>query len=86
MLFSQQAVYMYIRRIVVSSMLTEAWVYTLEIRSLGVCLKDIATITIWVNNLLLFASSDVMMTHMKDAIKSEWTSVSVSSTSLSSVT
>jgi hypothetical protein len=45
MLFSQQAVYMYIRRIVVSSMLTEAWVYTLEIRSLGVCLKDIATIT-----------------------------------------
>jgi hypothetical protein len=33
---------------------------------------DIAIITVWVDDLLLFASSDKAMAHMKNAIKSEW--------------
>jgi hypothetical protein len=33
---------------------------------------DCAFITIWVNNLLLLASSDHMMKHMKHSIQSEW--------------
>jgi hypothetical protein len=32
----------------------------------------IVTITVWVDDLMLFASSDAMMEHMKNAIKSEW--------------
>jgi hypothetical protein len=36
-------------------------------------MEDIAIITVWVDDLLLFTSEDVMMTHMKDTIKSEWT-------------
>jgi hypothetical protein len=36
-------------------------------------MEDITIITVWVDNLLLFTSSNAMMTHMKDAIKSEWT-------------
>jgi Reverse transcriptase (RNA-dependent DNA polymerase) len=34
---------------------------------------NIAIITIWVDDLMLFAFSDKMMAHMKDATKSEWT-------------
>jgi hypothetical protein len=34
-------------------------------------MEDIVIITIWVDDLLLFASKDAMMAHMKDAIKSE---------------
>jgi hypothetical protein len=32
----------------------------------------IAIITVWVDDLMLFASSDAMMEHMKNTIKSEW--------------
>jgi hypothetical protein len=32
----------------------------------------IVIITVWVDDLMLFASSDAMMEHMKNAIKSEW--------------
>jgi len=34
--------------------------------------NGIAIITVWVNNLLLFASSDKAMTAMEDNVKSEW--------------
>jgi hypothetical protein len=33
---------------------------------------NIAIITVWVDDLLLFTSSETMMQHMKDAISSEW--------------
>jgi hypothetical protein len=34
--------------------------------------NNIAIITVWVDDLLLFASSEKMMQHMKDTISSEW--------------
>jgi hypothetical protein len=34
--------------------------------------NEFAIITVWVDDLMLFASSDKMMDHMKDAIKCEW--------------
>ena len=33
---------------------------------------NVTIITVWVDNLLLFASSDEMMEHMKSSIESEW--------------
>jgi hypothetical protein len=34
--------------------------------------NEFAIITVWVDDLMLFASSDKMMDHMKNAIKSQW--------------
>jgi hypothetical protein len=34
--------------------------------------NEFAIITVWVDNLMLFASSNKMMEHMKNAIKSKW--------------
>jgi hypothetical protein len=34
--------------------------------------NEFAIITVWVDDLMLFATSDKMMEHMKNAIKSEW--------------
>jgi hypothetical protein len=34
--------------------------------------NDFAIITVWVDNLLLFALSDNMMDHIKDVLRSEW--------------
>jgi hypothetical protein len=33
---------------------------------------NVAIITVWVDDLMLFASNDTMMKHMKESIKSEW--------------
>jgi hypothetical protein len=33
---------------------------------------DVAIITVWVDDLMLFASNNVMMEHMKESIESEW--------------
>ena len=50
----------------------ESWVYMALFRSLQCDSDKISIITVWVDDLLLFASSDDLMHKMKEEIKTSW--------------